>query len=56
VVFSIRFPLRRELQQLDMSRWFQNIMAIMQVKKLYDSDYEPFPGWPSTQIMQQSHE
>ena len=31
IVFSVRFPLRKSNMQLDMSRWHQNIIAVLQV-------------------------
>ncbi|ELU00943.1 hypothetical protein CAPTEDRAFT_179639 [Capitella teleta] len=44
LVFAVRFPLMRENVQLDMSRWFQNIMAIINVEKVYKNRDLAFPA------------
>ena len=44
IVFAFRFPKYRDGQALDMSRWFQNIMGILSVKKTYAKEFDDMPG------------
>lgn len=38
IVFSFQFPLPRENEELDMSRWFQNIISVLQVEAAHSVD------------------
>ena len=44
IVFAIRFPLPKEKTILDMSRWFQNIMAIINIDKTFSDEFDTVPG------------
>ena len=40
VVFAFQFPLPRDNQELDMSRWFQNLISVLDIRQMYKKEME----------------